>query len=76
MRETYFEDYIEEMRYSGFIYGLKVAEHHFNGPIQSNKMLSGDYMDGDGSSNGPSNGSNGGGKCVRLDSVLYLIHLK
>lgn len=65
MREIFFEDNIEEMRYSGFIYGLKVMERGMNGmPMSSNKTsgfaLSGDDTKYDLSSNGaPTNGSNG-----------------
>lgn len=37
MREIFFEDNIEEIRYSGFIYGLKIVERNLNGPIHLGK---------------------------------------
>lgn len=64
LREIYFEDNIEENRYSGFIYGLKIVERGVNG-LGTVKGLDGDHDDSkfsplDGQSNG-ANGSNGSG---------------
>src|SRR5699024_2309703 len=63
MREIFFEDNIEEMRYSGFIYGLKVVERNLNGPlIQSNNnnkggALGGDHLEHGNDGNGAPNGA-------------------